>query len=62
MTGGFGSAVCEVAAEEGGACRVKRLGLNDCFATVVGDQAYLRSIYGIDAESIAAEAAALCGE
>ena len=62
VTGGFGSAVCEVAEEEGGACRVKRLGLKDCFATVVGDQAYLRSIYGIDAESIAAEAAALCGE
>lgn len=62
VVGGFGSAVCEVAAEEGGACRVKRLGLADCFATVVGDQAYLRSIYGIDAESIAKEAAALCGE
>ena len=62
VVGGFGSAVCEVAAEEGCACRVKRLGLKDCFATVVGDQAYLRSIYGIDAESIAAEAAALCGK
>jgi len=62
VVGGFGSAVCEIAAEEGGACRVKRLGLQDCFATVVGDQAYLRSIYGIDAESIAKEAAALCGE
>ena len=62
IVGGFGSAVCEAAAEEGSACRVKRLGLADCFATVVGDQAYLRSIYGIDAESIAKEAAALCGE
>ena len=62
VVGGFGSAVCEVAAEEGCACRVKRLGLKDCFSTVVGDQAYLRSIYGIDAESIAAEAAALCGK
>ena len=61
VVGGFGSAVCEIAAEEGAGCRVKRVGLKDCFTTVVGDQNYLRSIYGMDAESIAAEAAALCG-
>ena len=62
VTGGFGSAVCEIAAEEGSACRVKRLGLKDCFASEVGNQAYLRKIYGIDAEGIAREAAALCGD
>ena len=60
VTGGFGSAVCEIAAEEGSGCRIRRIGLRDCFATVVGDQNYLRSVYGMDAESIAAEAAALC--
>lgn len=62
VTGGFGGAVCEIAAEEGSSCQVKRLGLQDCFASVVGDQAYLRQVYGIDAQSIADKAAALCGE
>ncbi len=59
ITGGFGSAVCEVMAEAGSGCRVHRIGLQDCFATVVGDQAYLRRIYGMDAEAIAEKAAAL---
>lgn len=56
ISGGFGSAVCEVLAESGSGCRVHRIGLQDCFTTVVGDQAYLRHIYGMDAESIAKKA------
>ena len=58
VTGGFGSAVCEVIAELGTGCRVKRIGLQDCFTTVVGDQQYLRKIYGMDAEAIAETAEA----
>ena len=56
VIGGFGSAVCEVTAGEGlGAC-VHRIGLEDCFATVVGDQQYLRETYGMDAANIAKRA------
>ena len=56
VVGGFGSAVCEVAAESGAGCRVHRMGLQDCFASVVGDQAYLRRTYGMDARAIAEKA------
>lgn len=62
VAGGFGSAVCEVAAEAGSRCRVWRTGLQDCFATVVGDQQYLRRIYGMDGEAIAARAEKLLNE
>ena len=62
VTGGFGSAVCEVAAETGSGCRVRRIGLQDCFATVVGDQQYLRQTYGIDGASIAAAAVRLMAD
>ena len=62
VVGGFGSAVCELAAESGTSCRVKRIGLEDCFTTVVGDRQYLREIYGMDGEAIAAKAEALLNE
>ena len=56
VTGGFGSAVCEIAAETGSGCRIWRIGLRDSFATVVGDQQYLRQVYGMDGAAIAAKA------
>jgi transketolase len=56
VAGGFGSAVCEIAAEAGSGCRVRRIGLRDCFSTVVGDQQYLRRTYGMDGEAIADKA------
>ena len=56
VVGGFGSAVCEIAAELGSGCRVRRVGLRDCFATVVGDQQYLRRTYGMDGAAIAGAA------
>lgn len=54
VVGGFGSAVAEVLA----GMRNRRayllpVGLNDVFASVVGDQKYLRKQYGVDGESIA---------
>ena len=58
VIGGFGSAVCEIIAELGAGCRVKRIGLQDCFTSVVGDQQYLRKIYGMDADAIAETAEA----
>ena len=61
VTGGFGSAVCEVIAESGSGCRVHRIGLQDCFTTVVGNQAYLRRIYGMDGDVIATRVRAVLG-
>ena len=58
VTGGFGSAVCEVIAGLETSCRVKRIGLQDCFTTVVGNQQYLRKIYGMDGLGIAKTAEA----
>ena len=60
--GGFGGAVCEVAAETGSGCRVKRIGLEDCFTTVVGDRQYLRETYGMDGKAIAEKAEAFLNE
>lgn len=54
IIGGFGSAVAEVMAEvkQKKACLV-RIGLNDQYATRVGNQKYLRGQYGMAAEQIA---------
>ena len=62
VTGGFGSAVCEITAETGSGCRVHRMGLQDTFASVVGDQAYLREVYGINGDAIAEKARRLLAE
>ena len=62
VTGGFGSAVCETAAETGTGCRIRRIGLEDCFTTVVGNQQYLRQCYGMDGASIAEKAEAFLKE
>ncbi|MBR2661688.1 MAG: transketolase [Clostridiales bacterium] len=62
VVGGFGSAVCELAAETGSGCRVKRIGLEDCFTAVVGDRQYLREVYGMDGKAIAEKAEAFLKE
>ena len=62
VIGGFGSAICEIAAEMKDTGLVRRIGLDDCFATVVGDQQYLRRTYGMDAASIAENAEAFLNE
>ncbi len=62
VTGGFGSAVCEIVAELGNGCRIFRIGLKDRYTAVVGNQQYLREVYGMDAESIADRAEALINE
>lgn len=54
ISGGFGSAVAEVMAEM--KCRkasLLRIGLNDIYATKVGNQSYLRNEYGMSAQKIA---------
>lgn len=60
VLGGFGAAVAEVVAEAGVTLNgFHRIGLDDCFPTIVGDQAYLRSRYGMDVSAICAAARAI---
>ena len=52
IVGGFGSAVCEVIAEEGANCRVHRIGMEDVYSTIVVTQDYLRGEYRMDQKAI----------
>jgi len=53
VLGGLGSAVAEVMAEHPGKARLIRVGMDDRYATEVGDQNYLRRRYGMDGETVA---------
>lgn len=50
--GGLGSLVSEVVAEHGLGVKVKRIGLQDCFAKGYGTHAEVRKANGLDAESL----------
>lgn len=52
VTGGFGSAVAEVLAENGIGTRVRMMGLQDEFTSVVGNRDYLMKCYKMSADSI----------
>ena len=52
VVGGFGSAVCEVLAGAGAACRVHRIGMEDVYSCIVGTQQYLRGEYQMDDQAI----------
>ena len=55
VTGGLGSAVAEACAEAQLPLKsFRRVGLGDIFPEIVGDQAYLRARFGLDAASVAA--------
>jgi transketolase len=55
VIGGLGGAVAEVLMEANQKPRYfKRIGLNDTFSTLVGDQEYLRAKYGLDKSGILA--------
>jgi transketolase len=54
IMGGFGGAVCEaVCGFEENRARVVRIGLNDTYCAIVGNQTYLEHQFGLDAESVA---------
>lgn len=53
IMGGFGSAVSEVMADNGLNSRLIRIGIDDTFCDVVGDQTYLRNVYGMSGKKIA---------
>ena len=52
LSGGFGSAVAEVIADEGCAVRFKRVAIGDIYSSAVGSQNYLRAVNGIDADGV----------
>ena len=52
VTGGIGSLVADVIAENGVAVRFRKIGLEDTFTQVVGSPSYLRKVYGLDSEGI----------
>ncbi len=54
ILGGFGGAVCEaVCGMTGPRPRVVRLGLNDTYCALVGNQQYLEKHFGLDGEGVA---------
>ncbi len=54
VVGGFGGAVCEaVSGFPGKRARVVRIGMNDIYSSIVGNQAYLEAYYGLDGASVA---------
>lgn len=52
ITGGLGSTIAEIIAENNMNTKIIRLGLNDEFTSVVGNQEYLREVYKIDYKNI----------
>lgn len=59
IIGGLGSSVCEVIAEHGLTVRLERMGLDDQYCSIVGDQNYLRGRMGLSADSIVERARSL---
>ncbi len=59
ISGGLGGAVAEVLAESGLGVRFKRIGMQNTYSAVVGDQEYLRNFYRLDAPAIRETALAL---
>lgn len=53
IMGGFGSAVAELLAEMDNAARLVRVGIDDTYCAIVGDQNHLRAHYGLTGEKIA---------
>lgn len=52
ITGGLGSTIAEIIAGNNMVTKIIRLGLNDEFTSVVGNQEYLREVYKIDYKNI----------
>ncbi|MCB1538065.1 MAG: transketolase [Rhodospirillales bacterium] len=60
ILGGLGGAVAETVLEFGMALpRFARAGISDTYTAVVGDQGYLKDLYGLNAESLARKAKTL---
>ena len=60
VIGGLGGAVSEIMAGMSGTrAQLTRMGMPDCYSSVVGDQQYLRTYYGMDADSVVKKALSL---
>ena len=60
VVGGFGGAVCEVVSGlKDHRARVVRIGMNDIYSSIVGNQAYLEAFYGLDGKGVAEKAQAV---
>lgn len=62
ITGGLGSLVAEIIAENKITVSFKRIGMNDQFTQVVGSPAYLRKVYGLDKDGITTFVKAAIGD
>ena len=60
MSGGLGSAVAEVLADEGCCVKMKRMALPDVYVHEVGSQQWLREQYGLTAPFIEEEILKIC--
>jgi transketolase len=61
LIGGLGSSVAQTIVSAGLSVRFGQIGLDDCYSSVVGDQQFLRSTYGMDVVAIMAKARDLLG-
>ena len=52
LNGGFGSAINDIASNHISSTQIYRMGIDDQFANVVGDTAYLRKLFKISSENI----------
>ena len=52
IIGGLGSAVAEIMAENSGISRLIRIGINDTYTSIVGQEEYLRQQYGLSSNKI----------
>lgn len=52
LNGGLFGAIAEVAATRRLDVTISRIGMNDCYSSIVGEQNYLRKIYEMDSEAI----------
>lgn len=59
VSGGLGGAVAEVMADHGLARPFRRIGMQNAYSAVVGDQDYLRDYYALNAAAIVPQARAL---
>lgn len=52
LTGGLFGAIAEVAATHHLDVTISKIGMNDCYSSIVGEQKYLRQVYEMDSEAI----------
>lgn len=53
IIGGLGGAVAEIVAQMSSPkAKLEIIGLRDCFSSIVGDQEYLRSVYGLTTDEV----------